>query len=80
MSETTVRIQSVRATLAYGDGRLWPLPVFVDSDIHGDIPEVLIDPRDSMSEIAAGKWLLHEIVPGGVTYRQIQVRGDASGA
>jgi hypothetical protein len=71
MAETAFETPSVRATLRFNDGQCWPLPVYVNADIHGDIPELLISPRDTMSEVVAGKWLLLEVGSDGVVYRQL---------
>ena len=71
MAETALDMPRVRATLRYNDGECWPQPVYVNPDIHGDIPELLIGPRDTMSQVVAGKWLLLEVGSDGVVYRQI---------
>jgi hypothetical protein len=58
----------IKATLAYQNDSQWPRPVYVQPDQNGEVPAALQNPRDTMSIVAPGIWVLQTHTDDRIVY------------
>ena len=72
--------RKINVTLQDEGGIAWPRPVFVQVGGDGELPAVLLNPRDSMNVEASGIWLLRTRSDRSVVYAATTWAGtDESG-
>ena len=64
----TAAARKIKATLAYQNDASWPRPVYVQPDKNGEVPAALQDPRDTMSIVAPGVWVLQTRTNDRIVY------------